>query len=821
MARKADLPVDSERHRLRPDQLRWRCDPKRFSFKTTDEIEESPIQIIGQPRALAALRLGLSVHSEGYNIFVSGAVGSGRSTVVRRMLSELDRGEEPPQDLVYAHNFRDSDQPRLLQLPAGKGTALKEAITELINSLVTDLPKLYESEVYSRSRAGMIEEAASQQKARFKEYEQAVQDRGLTLVQVQHDGMTLPHLVPMVAGNPVEMDELEELVDKGGFKRDDYESLQEAASELRSGLESMGKDARNLERELHRRLATLDREVAEPMVKEAFDEVRAAFKAEGLADFWQEFAADVLDHLAEFREARESDEGADEKTQQSIVSSPRYQINVVVDNSRTTGMPIIWETAPSYRNLFGTIEKTRVGDGDWVTDHTRIKAGSLLAASGGIIVLDAMDVLVEPGVWAALKRTLRTSQVEMRAFDPFQFLSGISLKPAPAPIDVKVVMIGTSFIHRLLHAVDEDFKKIFKVKAQFAVHTRLEEEELQNYARFVCKKVQDDKLQPFCREAVAAVVEHGVRLSGNHDKLTTRFAEIADVIRESGYWAAEDNADCVQVEHVDRALEARAHRVNLIEEMMRERIAEGTVLLDMKGQKIGQVNGLAVLDLGDHVFAQPVRITASTAMGRNGIINIDREAEMSGAIHTKGVFILAGFLRSRFAQDKPLTLTASLCFEQSYGSIDGDSASSTELYALLSSLAEAPIRQGVAVTGSVNQRGEIQPIGGVNEKIEGYFDLCRLMRLGGAQGVMIPARNLPQLMLRKDLIAAIEKGRFHVWAVNTIEEGLGVLTGLSAGRRSAGGAYPPESLFGRADAKLVRLAEQVSRFGPADLAPTV
>jgi lon-related putative ATP-dependent protease len=393
--------------------------------------------------------------------------------------------------------------------------------------------------------------------------------------------------------------------------------------------------------------------------------------------------------------------------------------------------------------------------------------------------------------------------------------SATSVKPEPAPIDVKVLMIGTRHIYRLLHRMDEDFKKIFKVKAEFAFQTDRSDEEIWNFACFVHKKVTDDDLPHFHKDAVAAVVEHGARLAQNNEKLTTRFADIADVIREAGYWAAQKKAKNVKAEHVDQALEHRVYRVNLIEEALRERIEDGQVLIDLEGSKVGQINGLAVLDLGDHLFGQPSRITATTAMGRAGIIDIDREAEMSGRIHTKGVLILAGFLRERFAQNKPLALTASLCFEQNYGGVDGDSASSTELYALLSSLSEIPLRQDIAVTGSVNQKGEIQPIGGANEKVEGFFDLCRIKGLTGDQGVMIPSRNLNNLMLRKDVVAAVRQGKFHVYAVSTIEEGLEVLTGEKAGECGSDGEYPAGSIYGKVNARLQHLAEEVLKFGIA------
>jgi lon-related putative ATP-dependent protease len=612
------------------------------------------------------------------------------------------------------------------------------------------------------------------------------------------------------------MGQLETLVEQGQFKPDELENLKRHHIALQSELEGLGKEVHRMERELRVQLGALDRELAEALVEEALVELRDTFKPEELETYLDHVTEDILDHLDEFRRDDTEDEPQPQSRGRTQSGSRRYAVNVVVDHSATEGAPVIWETNPSYRNLFGTIEKSRSESGEWETDHTRIKSGSLLRANGGFLVLEAIDVLVEPGVWAALKRTMRHRQVEIQSFDPSFLVAGVSLKPEPVPIDVKVVMIGTRQIYRLLYAMDEDFKKIFKVKAEFTVHTPLNDEEVMNYACLIHKRVRRDDLPPFHRDAVAGVIEHGVRLAGDRTKLSTRFTEVADLVREAGYWAKRLGAEQVRAEHLSRALAQRVYRVDLFEEMMRERVAEGSVIIDLEGERVGMVNGLALLDLGDHEFALPSRITATTAMGRAGIIDIDREAEMSGSVHTKGVLIITGFLRWRFAQNKPLTLTASLCFEQSYGGIDGDSASSAELYALLSSLAEAPIRQGIAVTGSVNQRGEIQPIGGVNRKVEGFFDLCRMRGLDGEQGVMIPDRNQSQLMLRHDVVDAVEQGRFHIWAVSSVEQGLEVLTGLTAGERDASGHYPDDTVFGRADARLARLAEEVSRYGVAD-----
>ncbi len=807
-----------KRSRLAPEQLRWRCDPAELPFRSTDELGDCPINIFGQPRAQEALRLGLAGRAEGYNIFVSGEVGSGRSTVVRRMLSEIEPGQAAPPDLVYVRNFEDPDRPRRMTFPAGRGKVFRKAMHELVEGLARDLHHLFDSAPYRKRRATHVEQASAGQKAKLKEFEKRVQAEGFSLVQVQMGPFVQSRLVPIVAGNPVDMDQLEALVDSDQFEADQFTELKRKHSALQVELEALGKEMHGLARELRQQIRALDRQLAQPLVEEGIQDLRGAFETETLTTFLEQVSEDVLNRLDEFRRAEDDESEGQDGSQVALSAEARarYEVNVVVDNSPTEGLPVIWETNPSYRNLFGTIEKSPSESGEWETDHSRIKAGSLLRAHGGFLVLDAMDALVEPGVWAALKRTLRHRQVEIQSFDPAFLFPGASLKPEPASIDVKVVMIGTRQIYGLLYAVDEDFKKIFKVKAEFANHTPLDRDEMMNYACLIHKRVRAEHLPPFHRDAVAGVIEQGVRLAGDRSRLTTRFTEIADLVREAGYWAREAGSKQVRATHLEQALARRVYRVNLVEELMRERMAQGVVLLDVEGQKVGQVNGLALLDVGDHVFAQPSRITATTAMGRSGIIDIDREAQMSGAIHTKGVLILTGFLRARFAQSKPLTLTASICFEQSYGGIDGDSASSTELYALLSSLAQAPIRQGIAVTGSVNQRGEVQPIGAINPKIEGYFDLCRLKGLSGEQGVMIPSRNLSQLMLRSDVVLAVRQGRFHVWGVATVEEGLEVLTGIPAGERDGTGAYPSGTLFARVDARLRELAEGVARFGPAD-----
>ncbi len=801
---------------LAPEQLRWRCDPSQFHFEVTDDMGECPIDIIGQPRAMDALKLGFALRSDGYNIFVAGEVGTGRSTAVRKIQESLKPTGDPPEDLVYVHNFKDRDQPRILAFPAGEGCGFRRDLADLVEALRKKLRSL---EAFAGKRKELVEAIKGRHKRKLKRFENQVEKKGFTVIQAQLGPLVRPVLMPMVKGKAVDLDRLESRVGKGEFDPKEFETLRSRHVDLSEGLATLLKELRKMETKLKADLEALNRDMATPVVREALDELRESFPAVEVRGFLDEVQENILDNLDRFREL--SDPDADESDREDYQAALRelrlpFIANVIVDNRDTKASPVIWETAPNYRNLFGTIERVQASSGHWITDHTRIKSGSISKANGGYLIVDAMDILVEPGVWQALKRALRTKRLEIQSYDPLNLFAGASLKPEPIHLDLKVILIGTKQIYRLLYSMDEDFKKIFKVKADFALQTPLNEREMFNYACFVHKKCTEESLPPFRKTAVAVLLEHGVRLAGGREKLTTRFKEVADIIREAGYWARQEKSKIVEVAHVDRALEERRRRVNLIEEEIRERIAEGTLMVDIAGEKVGQVNGLVVLDLGDHLFGQPARITAVTAMGRTGIVDIERESKMAGSIHTKGVLILAGFLRERFAQDKPMALSASLCFEQSYGLVDGDSASSAELYALLSSLSAVPLRQGIAVTGSVNQKGEIQPIGGVNEKIEGYFDLCRLRGLNGGQGVMIPSRNIAELMLRKDVVEAVKRGKFQVWAITDIETGVRILTGVAAGRRGEDGSYPADTVFGKVDRKLMDLARGLRQFGPAE-----
>ena len=553
-------------------------------------------------------------------------------------------------------------------------------------------------------------------------------------------------------------------------------------------MENIFKETRKSEKEVKEGLTALDNEVISPAVKDMISDIKEKFDDEKVHRYLDEVQEDILANLNRFREREETPAPPlpGLVLPQPVDTFTEYQVNVMVDNSETKGDPIIVETTPNYRNLFGTIERMVERSGIWKTDFSHIKAGSFLRANGGYLIFNALDALMEPGVWPALKRTLKNQIIEFQTYDPFYFFSTSALKPEPIECNTKVIMIGDTQIYYLLYSMDDDFKKIFKIKADFDSVTNKDTEKIHQYASFIRKICDEEKLKPFDQTGIAAVVEYGVRMAGRQKKLSTRFYVIADLLREASYWAVKDGSDVVTERHVDKAIEKKVYRVNLIEEKIQEMIDDGTILIDSDGKVVGQVNGLSVYSLGDHAFGKPSRITAKTSMGKAGIINIEREVEMSGPIHNKGVYILAGYLRDQYAQDKPITMSASICFEQSYSGVEGDSASSTELYALLSSLSGLPLRQDIAVTGSVNQKGEVQPIGGVNEKIEGFFDVCKAKGLTGKQGVMIPHLNLGDLMLRKDVVQAVKEGKFHIYPVKSIDQGIEILTGVEGGERLEG-----------------------------------
>ena len=798
-------------HRSLPvGKLRWQCDPRSLGVRSTDDIKPSR-DIIGQERALRALRVGLEMGHFGYNIFVSGLAGTGRTTTIKRMLQEFEKKRGEARDHCYVYNFKNPDMPVAIALPAGQGRAFRQDMESFVNDLLRDIPAVYESQRYQQARKGLIQHFQDRQRSILQDFERRVKEKGFDLIQVQVGTMTRPEVVPVIGGNPTPLDQVDQIVQKGEMTREQFEVLRAELGEMEKQMATVFRELRNIEKKVQQSLRELEEQIVMPTVDELLRVLRVTYEHPKIHTYLDDVRAHIAANLERFRKSP-TPATPEEEENETGDDFLEFQVNVLVDNAETRHVPIIIETNPKYKNIFGAVDREWEKGGVWRTDFMKIKAGSLLRADGGYLVLNALDTLVEPGVWQDLKRSLRTGLVDIQTYEaPFGF-AATGLKPEPIPINVKVIMIGDAELYHLLYCRDEDFKKIFKVRADFDFEMPKNGNSITQYVRFIKMVCDDEALTPFNAAALAQIVEFGVRLAGNQRKISTRFNVIADVVREANYWASKDRAKSVTADHVEKAIAERIYRVKLVEDKIQEMIEKGSIMIDTSGSVVGQVNGLSVYSVGEHEFGTPSRITARTSLGRRGVINIEREAELSGPTHNKGVAILSGFFRGRFAQDKPLVMDASITFEQSYGGVDGDSASSTEIYAILSSLSDVPIRQDIAVTGSVNQKGEIQPIGGVNLKVEGFYDVCKVRGLSGKQGVIIPQQNVPDLMLREEVFDAVRRGKFHVYAVRTIDEGIEILTGAKAGSRRAGGRFELGTINARADDKLRRYAEEWKKF---------
>ena len=799
------------------EKLKWTPGPDQLSINTTDDLEPQK-DIIGQKRGVEAFRFGLGMIKKGYNIFVTGQPGTGRLSTVRKLLGELGDGRTTPSDLCYVNNFKHPEAPILLRFEPSLGDRFKKDIQKFLDDIKREAPQLFESEEYIARKNEIAEAHEKKVMSFYKAIEDQVKDTGLVVVRMQMGPIQRPDVVPLVDGEPKRMIELEELVDKGRFPRDEYEKLRDKRLELKEQIDHIVQELKDLQKEVGDKHREVDRLMFLALAQEFIKPVREAYPDDKVSKYLDS----VLDNMVEDLDAIKALGGPGQPgpipgmvmpgPSPEMVFQP-YQVNLLVDNSETQGPPVIVESYPTYRNLFGSIERVMDRTGGWHTDYTKIKAGSFVKANGGYLVINLMDAIMEPGVWQTLKRALKIEQIEIETFDPYYFISATGLKPEPIDMAVKVVVLGSPYLYAMLRNYDEDVPKIFKVRADYESSMDVTDDSILEVARFVKAEVDRNGLKPFDQSGVAAVLEEGVRWAGRQEKISTAFPGLGDLLSEADYFAGRAKADAVTGEHVREAIEAKVYRSNQVEERIQEMIDRGSLFVDTDGEVAGQVNGLAVYSLGDYMFGKPSRITAVTSLGKEGIINIEREADMSGPTHNKGMLILSGFLRNRFAQDKPLSLAASIAFEQSYGGIDGDSASSTELYALLSSLSGVPIRQYIAVTGSVNQYGEVQPIGGVNQKIEGFYLSCKHAGLTGKQGVMIPYPNVKDLMLRDEVIDAVRDGKFHIWAVKTIDQGIEILTGMKAGERKKDGKYPVKTINKLVDDKLKELADTLAAFG--------
>ncbi|MBN2321073.1 MAG: AAA family ATPase [Acidobacteria bacterium] len=795
-----------------PDQLRWNCDPSVFSFKTTADI--APLKgIIEQERPIRAIRFGLDIASPGYNIYVSGLTGTGKTTIIKTFLEEIAAKLPRPDDWCYVYNFKEPISPTILNLPPGRAKSFKAEMNELVRNLRTGIPKAFESKDYEENMSRLMKRNQETQQALFERLSEKARGEGFA-VELSEVGVSLVSLLDEKPITPEQYEALEE---------EEKKRIEKKREDLNSEIQSFLRKVRDINKDSREKVAGLRRKVGLYIVGIRIDGIKEQYaEFPKIVAYLEDVQDYILTHLENFNESAQKPNPSE--AMQALMESQedpflKYEVNIVVDNTNLKGAPIIIETNPTYHNMFGRVQR-RAQFGTFSEDFTSICSGSYAKANGGFLVVNAQDVMSNPGVWETLKRAVENREVRIEELGEQSGIVPVAgMRPNPIPADVKVIMIGPRIIYHLLYESEEDFRKIFKVKADFDSEMPRDSRAFQDYASFISSRCNDEGLLHFDPTGVARVVEYGCRLVENQHKLSARFSDIADIVREANYWARNDGRDSVSDSHVQRAVEEKTYRSNLTEERIRELITEGTILVDITGEAVGQVNGLAVIDLGDIRFGKPSRITAKTYMGRGGVVDIEREAKMSGKIYDKGVLILGGYLGAKYAQDHPLALAASLCFEQSYEGIDGDSASSTELYALLSSLADIPIRQGIAVTGSVDQNGRIQPIGGVNHKIEGFFDLCKTLGLAGDQGVMIPIQNVKNLMLRSDVVDAVAAGQFHIYAVETIDQGIEILTGRPAGERIEG-SYPEGTINRQVEQRLRQFAEGLRKFGHEEKIPS-
>ena len=784
------------RWEVKPESLRAVCDPDQLGFETTLDLTPLKDKVVAQDRAVHALEFGLGVKDLEYNVYVAGPPRSGKTETIMAYVAELAAKEPSPPDYIYVYNFRDPEKPQSLNLPKGTGRSLKADMEELISTLRVQIPEVFESEDYSNRREALMHTFTQERNTILQELDAKATGEGFIL-NISPTGLMI---FPGKEGKPLSEDELKALNDE------EREQLRQKSTALHTVMNDAIRKIRKMEKEYQEKEKKLDQDVALYVVGHHMEELREKYKElPQVIAYLNDVQEDILKNIDDLKK-RPAAQGPFPFPMPEP-SFTQYQVNVFVDHSETAGAPVVFENNPTYPNLFGAVDR-RAQFGALVTDFTLIRNGAVHRANGGYLVLEALDLLRWFFSYEALKRCLKNG--EIRIEDPaemFGLITTKTLQPQPIPLNIKIIIIGDPYIYQLLYAYDEDFHKFFKIKAHFDSRMRKTDDHVQKFCELIAGYCQDQKLMPLHKTGMARLIEYAGELAGHQAKLTLQLEGVKDTLKEANYWARTNTHEVVFGADVEKAIQEQIYRVDLPEEKLQEFIDEGMLFIETAGQVVGQMNGLSVYALGDHAFGRPSRITATVSLGKEGVVTIDREAQLAGNIHNKGVLILSGFLRSRFAQDKPLTLSASLCFEQSYGMIEGDSASMAELVTLLSALAEAPLSQNIAMTGSVSQRGESQPIGGANWKIEGFYKVCKARGLDGTQGVIIPKTNVQDLMLKKEVVDAVRDGKFHVWAIGTVDEALELLTGLPAGKRQADGTWEPDSVNGKVDQKLRQLME--------------
>ncbi len=801
-------------YRLEPSVLRWRCDPGIFDFECTEAVE--PLErFIGQDRALNAIDFGLHIDRPGYNLFVTGYSGSGRATAVKQSIENLIRDKLEAQetfdiaDWCYVFNFSNPDSPGSLRLKAGQGKTLAKDVDELRKNLRDIVPKTFASEEYKSQKQIFIDEHQRKHRSIIHDLEKQANEEGFAFRMTSMG----PILVPLSEGKPMTQEQYIALSD------DEKTEIENKRQSLLSRINTAFEKIHQMEADLKKKVSELDRKVGSFAVTPLFKDILKKYEdCTEVIEFLHSLQDFTLSFLPFFREPEEGQQQQSQPPQMAPyqrIQDPfiPFKINVFVDNAERDRPPVILESHPNWTNLFGRIER-RAFMGTYFSDHTMLKAGSFHQGNGGYLILYFRDLIVNPGVWDGLKRVLKTGKIKMEdPWEQYGLIAPQGMKPDPLPFRGKIILIGDEYIYRLLSFLDEDFHDLFKVKADFDYRVHRNDRVSEVFACFVKSCCDSEKLLPFHKSGVARSLEYASRMVSHQEKMTSRLGHVKDLLVEADYWARKEGEEYVFDRHVSQAVQERRHRLGLIEDRLQENIAEDILLIDTEGAVAGQVNGLAVYELGDFSFGRPSRITARTFLGRQGLVNIERESKLSGRIHDKGVLIMGGYLGSRYAQERPLSLAGSICFEQSYEGVEGDSASLAETCALLSSLADQPLRQDMAVTGSINQKGEVQAIGGVNQKVEGFFKTCRARGLTQQQGVIIPAANVRNLMLDNEVTEAVERGDFHLYTVSTVDQAMEILTGFPAGERKEDGLFEEGTLNRRVESTLMRNVEILRRLG--------
>ena len=789
--------------RLNPDELCWHCDPNQFEFASTKDL---PLLegTIGQDRALSAIDFGIGIRDSGFNLFILGQPGTGRTSTIQKILASHADKQPVPDDWCYVHDLDDGTHPEYVRLPAGIGKEFKRDVDHLVERLTQEIPKVFEGKEYEKQKHQITSDYQKKIQNLIQVLEQEANAKGFS-VQQGASGLVL---VPVKDEKPLTQEDYEKL------SHAEKARIEKHSTVLHKRIKEVMQDVHRLEDELRQQIVDMEKSVLLYAIGHLFEELEPKYrKFERVIAHFQTCKKDLIGRIEELRAQKEPQITIPGLTSQSQDPSfDRYLVNLLIDNSQCQGAPVVYEANPTYFNLFGRIEHI-VQMGNATTNFHMIKAGALHRANGGYLILDCRQVLLNLFSYEALKRCIRNHEVKIEDMaEQYRMIATVTLKPQPVPLDCKIILIGTPLFYYLLFELDPDFRKYFKVKVDFDQMMKNTWENVQQYALFIGSKCNEEQLLHFDPTAVARTIEYAARLTEDQQRFSARFHDITDLIREAAFYAKREAQELVSAKHVELAIEARTYRSNKLEEHIQEEIEDGSLLIDTEGSVVGQLNGLSVYHLGDYSFGKPSRVTVRSFLGKGGVINIEREAKLSGPIHDKGMMILGGFFGERYARDKPLALSATICFEQSYGGIEGDSASSTELYGLLSSLADLPIDQGIAVTGSVNQHGMVQPIGGVNEKIEGFYAVCKAKGLNGRQGVIIPDANRKNLMLKSEVIRAVANGEFQIWSVASIDQGIEILTGTPAGARQEDGSWPAGSVNERVDRRLREMIEIVRNF---------